>query len=513
MIIVYHQNNKIIEACFEERNILFSKKSIASNLFEIAEKYPKQLIIWCHLDLKSNLNIEKIEEIFHHKKIVASYNLSANSFLPEVVEYVDESLFLNIKKDVSYPTWMMSSDVGGIHAEVLNALSDQVIKDSNFDYFLCSITKLASVAGLLGYSEPLLIVNSYSSIKARERARERYFLAFRFVKQHYRTRWVFLLFLDLLLYEKKFAILPLFASFGFRKRSLDKDLLDDITVQSSRKVIENKTIDVIIPTIGRKKYLYDVLKDLSKQTHLPENVIIIEQNPEPDSVSELDYLNSESWPFTVKHTFTHQAGACNARNLALAEVTSEWVFLNDDDNRFESNLIEKTFDAIYQYGCLSVLTFYPVKGQKLIERKICQAPIFGSGNSFVKATALKKVKFNKSLEFGYGEDAEFGIQLRNIGFDVVYFPNLLINHLRAPSGGFRTKPTLAWHNDLIQPKPSPTIMFFKLNNSTFKQLMGYKTVLFFKFYKVQPIKNPIKYFLNFQLQWKSSLLWAERLKE
>lgn len=509
MIIVYHQNNKIVEVDFEGKNIPFSSKSIASNLFQLAEEYPQELIVWCRLDVKTNMNKEKFQEIFHHKKIAASYNLSTNPFLPETIGYVDESPMLNVKEKVSYPTWRLSGDIGGIYSEVLNALKNQVKKDSNFDYFLHSMAKLASLIGLLCYSEPLLVRDSSKKIETKKNNN---FLIFRFVKHHYRARWTLLLFLDLLVYEKKIAILPFIFSLGFKTRFLNEDLLDNIKVQSTKRIIDKKTIDVIIPTIGRKTYLYDVLEDLSKQSHLPENVIIVEQNPDANAISELDFLTNENWPFTIKHTFTHQTGACNARNLALAQVTSEWVFLNDDDNRFESDLIEKTFENIRLYGCSVVLTFYPISGQKLIEKKVCQAYIFGSGNSFFKATALETVKFNKSLEFGYGEDTEFGLQLRNAGFDVIYFPDLVINHLRAPMGGFRTKPILAWQDEIIQPKPSPTIMFFKLNNLTSQQLMGYKTVLFFKFYKVQQIKNPIKYFFNFQKQWKASVFWAVKLK-
>jgi GT2 family glycosyltransferase len=48
-------------------------------------------------------------------------------------------------------------------------------------------------------------------------------------------------------------------------------------VKSSLAVVGNKSIDVIIPTIGRKQYLYAVLQDLAQQTHLPVNVIIVEQ--------------------------------------------------------------------------------------------------------------------------------------------------------------------------------------------------------------------------------------------
>jgi hypothetical protein len=42
-------------------------------------------------------------------------------------------------------------------------------------------------------------------------------------------------------------------------------------VKSCLAVVGNKSIDVIIPTIGRKQYLYAVLQDLAQQTHLPVN--------------------------------------------------------------------------------------------------------------------------------------------------------------------------------------------------------------------------------------------------
>jgi hypothetical protein len=57
-------------------------------------------------------------------------------------------------------------------------------------------------------------------------------------------------------------------------------------------------------------------------------------------------------------------------------------------------------------------------------------------------------------------DNDFGMQLRNQGVDVLYLPEPKILHLKAPVGGFRTKPKLAWENDEIQPKPSPTVMLF-----------------------------------------------------
>ena len=85
-----------------------------------------------------------------------------------------------------------------------------------------------------------------------------------------------------------------------------------------------------------------------------------------------------------------------------------------------------------------------------------------------------KVKFNDKFEFGYGEDSDFGMQIRNQGCDILYFPNPEIVHLKAPSGGFRIKPTLAWSNDPVMPKPSPTIMLYKILHETKEQRNGYR---------------------------------------
>jgi hypothetical protein len=123
------------------------------------------------------------------------------------------------------------------------------------------------------------------------------------------------------------------------------------------------------------------------------------------------------------------------------------------------------------------------------------------------------VRFNKALEFGYGEDGDFGMQLRNQGCDVLFFPEPGIIHLKAPIGGFRTKPVLSWQNEEIQPKPSPTVMLYQILHNTKEQQLGYKIILFFKYYGLQKIKNPWQYYLNYKKQWNSSVFWANKLKE
>lgn len=509
MIFIYHHDNKVVNVKRNENEIAFQEQSVALVLFEMATIFPDELLIWCHFDLKEHINHSQLPEIFHHKKIMASFNVFENSFLSSGIGYVEGSPSVKINPKATYPTWQMSPCIGGINTSVLLLFNDKIKATSNFDYFLSSLAKLAMPEGLLCYSAPGFLK---STSKTGGKYKNNSYILFRFVKQHYRMRWVFLLLFNFFIYERKLPIMPFIFSLFYKKRTLQKKLLENVEVLSTKKVLDKRTIDVIIPTIGRKEYLYDVLKDLSVQTHLPVNVIIVEQNTNPESTSELDYLNSQDWPFIIKHTFTHQAGACNARNVALAQVESEWVFLNDDDNRFDADLISKTLENCEKFGSLVASNCYLKRNETNKTNNVYQPSFFGSGNSFVLSALLSKVSFRMGFEFGYGEDSDFGFQLRNIGADVLFFPNPQILHLSAPMGGFRTKPILAWKDDAIQPKPSPTIMLYNQLHLTKEQLCGYKTMLFFKYYKVQKIKNPFKYFLNFKKQWKQSMYWSNVLK-
>jgi hypothetical protein len=79
-------------------------------------------------------------------------------------------------------------------------------------------------------------------------------------------------------------------------------------------------------------------------------------------------------------------------------------------------------------------------------------------------------------------------------------------------GGFRIKVKLFWENEVIQPKPSPTVMYVLLKYYTTQQLCSYKLVLFLKLLKKESIRNYFNFFKTFEKKWKTSLYWANRLK-
>src|SRR5690606_16359689 len=149
--------------------------------------------------------------------------------------------FLNINRKVSYATWLMSTDMGGIHGSVLNSFIGKVPASSNLGYFLNSVAKIGQAHGLFCYSEPSLLKVSEKKQYSLKFSADYYYL-FRFVKQHYKTQWLFILFLNLLIFQGKAKLMPLIYSFWFKKRTILPISIADIKVQSTRVVVKSGTV-------------------------------------------------------------------------------------------------------------------------------------------------------------------------------------------------------------------------------------------------------------------------------
>ena len=496
---------KVISSNGEE--VIIEGTSCTTALWELAGRFPNELIGWCEESCLDHLDLNKWEKIFHHHLIMASYAVET-TFLPESIGYVEQLPFTNLNREVLYGTWRMSRDVGGIHAKVLNRFKPLMIEIKDFEYLLNSVAKLGQQNSLFCYSAPGLI-QKHPAENIRNTASKQQL--FTFVYQHYNSIWLLILIWCLYKYERKFPVKSLLRGFKTEKYFHKKVNLSGIEISSGRFSVVSDAIDVIIPTMGRPNHLYNVLKDFSEQTRLPEKVIIVEQNPDGGSVSHLGYLGNEEWPFEIIHHFIHQTGACNARNLALAETSADWVFFSDDDQRFDKDLIESIFREIKKFGVDGLTTSYLQAGEKKNFTVPKQWGTFGAGNSVIAGSFARKVKFSPAFEHGYGEDMDYGMQLRNLGCDIIYHPGLIIHHLKAEIGGFREKQVVQWEEETQKPKPSPTLMAYALKYYSKEQLKGFKTSLLLKYYNKQSVRNPFKYNREMRRSWKISKKWAKKL--
>ncbi|MBD0833103.1 glycosyltransferase family 2 protein [Aestuariibaculum sediminum] len=508
MILLVHKHNKLLNATDlnSGKSLNICQKTIIKSMFEVAKLHPETQLIWCDYRLTEVLSVSAIKSRFHLKNLMFSYGPSP--YFSEHIGYIEDSPFLKVNPEVVYPTWFMSSAVGGIYGSNLLKFESVINENHSFDFNLNTIAKSGMKQGLFCYSVPDLIQLPWPEHYALPKASISEL--FRFVKMHYKTRWSALLLFNMAIYENRIPFLAFIKSIFYKKVNFTEKIVLEALVDSDK--LSPFSLDIIIPTIGRKTFVYDALCDLRQQTYLPKKVVIVEQNPDIESESELDFLLTEAWPFEVKHIFTHKTGACYSRNLALKEVTSEWVFLADDDNRFTSDLLDTIKETINKFQLKGITFSYLQKNEIESQKLPIQWHTFGAGSSVISSQYLKNVKFNEALEFGYGEDVDFGMQLRNQGVDIIYMPQIKVLHLKAPIGGFRMKFEHPWENDNVKPKPSPTVMLNRILNTTRQQILGYKTTLFFKYYKQQHIKNPFKYYLNFKKEWNRSEYWAKQLK-
>ena len=509
--IVVHKENKVLRILDESLKKVnhLPDKSIAGSLFSLANSYPNQIILWCHDDLINLIAMNNIDEIFHHDFILASFKISKDLSQLKDIGFVDDSIFMNVKFDVPFPTWQMSVDIGGISSNFLNSITKLSLSE-DFNFFLLSLAKLSMPKGLFCYSDPRLINNlNLERINKDELSLN---FIYRFVRQHYKFKWVFFLLLFHLRQGKYMAVFAMLKSMFYKPRTIE---FPNLKIESRKKNDGENTMDVIIPTIGRRKYLYDVLVDLSKQSLLPKKVIIVEQNPNINSKSELDYINDRQWPFEIAHIFTHRAGVCNARNIGLKYVTSQWVFFNDDDNRFNSELLESALKKIKSLSVKVLLTKYLQKNENLSNQYnyTHQTGIFGAGNAILHSDCLLNNSFDSSLEHGYGEDYDFGVQLRNMGFDIIFSPQLEIVHLKAKIGGFRSFVKKPWDHLDLKPQPSPTIMLVNLRHKTKEQFDNYKLRFFLSNWLRDRDVNFIQYLKRFKKRWNLSVYWADKIYE
>ncbi|MFD1163105.1 glycosyltransferase family 2 protein [Hwangdonia seohaensis] len=509
MILLMHNNEVVIEIIDldSKKSISLTTRVIIDELFNQAQINSESILVWCHESLKEHINIEGIKASFHLKNMMLSYG--ENPYFSNRIGYVEDSPFLKVNKTVKYPTWLMSSQVGAIYASQLLKFKNKIKIDDTFDFVLNAIAKQGMPNGLFCYSEPKLLNKNAALIHSETASNVQ---LFKFVKLHYKSVWSILLLLNIMINEGKFPIWAFVRN--LLKRQQKFKLKFDLEPLEKQVIKTSSTIDVIIPTIGRKEYLHNVLKDLSNQALLPTKVIIVEQNEAINSKTELNFIKNEKWPFSIVHKFIHQTGACNARNLALKETTSNYVFFADDDIRFNENLLLNSINFMHE-NYINALTLSCLRKDEVeVFKTTFQWSSFGSGCSIVKREVLNKTEFKVAYEHGFGEDADYGMQLRHLGSDVIYYPKEKITHLKAPIGGFREPYKHPWQREgEVQPKPSPTVMLNRLNNSTPQQVLGYRTKLFFKYYKTQKVKNPIAYYKRFKKQWAQSLFWANILKE
>ncbi len=102
MIILIHRNaRQVVKVLKGDTELEISATDCTIAFWELAGKYPDELIGWCEEEYSGGLNSDQWPKVFHQDLIMASYAVE-NTFFPDSIGYIDQLAFINVNRKVRF---------------------------------------------------------------------------------------------------------------------------------------------------------------------------------------------------------------------------------------------------------------------------------------------------------------------------------------------------------------------------------------------------------------------------
>lgn len=219
-----------------------------------------------------------------------------------------------------------------------------------------------------------------------------------------------------------------------------------------------KSISVVIPTLGRSKELIDTVAELLKQTRVPDEIVVIDQNS-PEILEVNKFLAAIP---LVKHFKGESPGVSINYNRCFLRATKEIVLYLDDDVVPDSRLVEMHVEnyenAPTNLGGVAGRVEQPqgdlppeqihVFGRyhrwsgritaRFNAQRRQQVQIAPGGNmSFYRRVLLEVGGFDEGFGGnGYFFETDGSLRVSQ-KYNMVFEPRASLKHLMAPAGGAR----------------------------------------------------------------------------
>jgi glycosyltransferase involved in cell wall biosynthesis len=196
-------------------------------------------------------------------------------------------------------------------------------------------------------------------------------------------------------------------------------------------------ISLIMATIGNAQFVERFCCFLNKQTYNNFELIVVDQNTD----GRLDeVLNKYMQLFKVIHLFS-SPGLSKARNVGLLHVSGDIIAIPDDDCWYSSGLLKDVVDIFNKEILDGITGRIDSKGMGRFDKEEGLINKFNvweraiSIGIFLKKHVIDSVGFfNEDLGLGSeklmqsGEETDYIIRCIEKGFQIKYFPKLIVNH-------------------------------------------------------------------------------------
>jgi len=216
--------------------------------------------------------------------------------------------------------------------------------------------------------------------------------------------------------------------------------------------MQDDAVTVVICTFRRNRLLRKCLDALNLQTvSRSEFDILVVDNYGSDQCRLI------CQEFDAGYVHEEVVGLSHARNRAIKEVKSGWIFYIDDDGIPKDNLIAE-FIRTTRHTAIKIIggkychyfeasppkwltSYYQNCHQPIICEALTKLPervyISGGIMAIQKSLLLQAGNFDtnlgmKSERFGYGEEDDLQDRIRALGVPIYFSPELVMDHLVSP---------------------------------------------------------------------------------
>lgn len=229
-------------------------------------------------------------------------------------------------------------------------------------------------------------------------------------------------------------------------------------------------VSVCIPTLGRDQEPIDTVSALLKQSRIPDEIVIVDQNDPP--LPALDAFLSQH-PI-VRHLRSKRTGVVYNMNVALRSAQGEIILYLDDDVVLDSGLVEAHLkeygvgqclgvsgrveqpqgdqrpERIYHLGKYGVLTGKVYANFNAMRRAhVSLAP--GGNMSFLRDKLLEIGGFDVGfVGNGYFFESDASLRFSKAFGPMIFNPAATLKHLAAPRGGCRILDKAEHHSYFVR---------------------------------------------------------------
>jgi GT2 family glycosyltransferase len=202
---------------------------------------------------------------------------------------------------------------------------------------------------------------------------------------------------------------------------------------------------LIICSRNRPQLLYETVVSVLHGRDVPDEIIVIDQSAEPNSV--LENLQTER-DCTVRYFHNQVAGVGRARNLGIRRAQNDLIVLLDDDMYVAPTWLRALISALLCGGTKTIVTgrvipeeqsqktFTPsLNTQKETEiyRGRIKQDVLYSGNmalyrSNLNAVGMFDERLGPGTAFPAAEDNDLGYRFLKKGYEIVYVPDAQVIH-------------------------------------------------------------------------------------